>query len=120
MVQTLIAITAVAMAVTLFQTSVLLIGGFIGKEMLAPFYRAVPTWWQRMLLVIIPLSGTGNLLAAYAFRIDPMAAGVGLAVFGIWTRLVGGVIVQGKPLDAVSLGLVAAITLLGLALGLRA
>lgn len=109
---------AVAVALVLFQTTTLVIGGHILKQFLDGFYQAFPEWWQRMLIVIIPLSGIGNLFAAYAFQ-QPFVAGVAFLVLGMWTPLAAAAVIDGRLPDPTALALMAVITILAIALGVR-
>ena len=111
-------IASVAVALVLFQTATLVIGGHIAKELLASFYEAFPNWWQRMLIVIIPLSGIGNLFAAYAFQ-NPVTAGVAFLVLGLWAPILAALSIHGTRIDLVSVTILGAITVLGLVLGVR-
>ncbi len=115
---TIATIAAVALAVCLFQTATLIIGGHIAKGALAGFYQAFTQEWQRMLIVIIPLSGMGNLLAAYAFH-NPITAGVAFLVLGLWAPLLAAFTIHGTSIDPVSFALLGCITILGIALGVR-
>ncbi|MFQ6550596.1 hypothetical protein AADZ90_021850 [Aestuariibius sp. 2305UL40-4] len=118
MVSNLITIGAVALAIALFQSATLVIGGYIGKDTFASFYEAFPQWWQRMLIVILPLPGIGNLLAAYAFQ-NPIVAGVSFLVLGMWAPLIAAMIIEGHRYDTLSLCLALAISLLGIWLGMH-
>lgn len=109
---------AVAMALVLFQTATLVIGGHVAKDLLAGFYDAFPQWWQRMLIVIIPLSGLGNLFAAYAFQ-APVVAGVSFLVMGLWSPILMALIIQGRGFSTTDLLIMIAISCLGLWLGIR-
>jgi len=109
---------AVAMALVLFQTATLVIGGHVAKDLLAGFYDAFPQWWQRMLIVIIPLSGLGNLFAAYAFQ-APVVAGVSFLVLGLWSPILMALIIQGRGFSTTDLLIMIAISCLGLWLGIR-
>lgn len=111
-------IGSVVIALALFQTATLIIGGHIAKELLAAFYALFPNWWQRMLIVIVPLSGIGNIFAAYAFQ-NPVVAGVSFLVLGLWAPLLSAISIQGGRIDLVSLSLLGAITALGIILGMR-
>ena len=102
-----------AVAIVLFQTSTLVIGGYLAKDLLAPFYQTFPEWWQRMLLVILPLPGLGNLLAAQAFT-NPIVAGISFLVFGNWAVLIAATYIGNAQFDAVSIKLVVAISLLAI------
>ena len=106
------------MALVLFQTATLVIGGHFAKGLLEGFYETFPEWWQRMLIVIIPLSGIGNLLAAYAFQ-NPITAGVAFLVLGLWAPLLAAFSIHATRIDPVSLLLLGAITILGIVLGFR-
>lgn len=118
MYQTLNTVFAASAAIILYQTATLLIGGHIFKEALTGFYDAFPEWWQRMLIVIIPLSGVGNLLATYAFQ-NPIVAGITFLVLGLWSPLMISSIVDSTHYGLGDLALVAAISVLGLMLGFR-
>lgn len=118
MVQILSTIAAVVAALTLFQSATLIIGGHIFKDALAPFYNAFPDWWARMLIVIIPMSGVGNLLAVYAFQL-PVVAGITFLIVGLWSPLIASAIIEGNSYQPADYGLVVAISLLGLTLGFR-
>lgn len=109
---------SVILAVTLYQTATLVIGGFVFKETLASFYDAFPHWWQRMLIVIVPLSGLGNLFAAYAFQ-NPIVAGVTFLVAGLWAPLIATAIIQQTSYGLINFGIVLTITALGILLGFR-
>jgi hypothetical protein len=109
---------AVAMALVLFQTATLVIGGHVAKDLLAGFYDAFPQWWQRMLIVIIPLSGLGNLFAAYAFQ-APVVAGVSFLVMGLWSPILMALIIEGRGFSTTDLLIMIAISCLGLWLGIR-
>lgn len=111
-------ILAVIAALTLFQSATLIIGGHIFKEALAGFYGMFPEWWQRMLVVIIPLSGVGNLLAVYAFQ-KPVVAGIAFLIIGLWSPLIIAAIIDRTTYGVAEYALVAAISILGLALGVR-
>lgn len=109
---------AVAVALVLFQTATLVIGGHVAKDLLAGFYQTFPQWWQRMLIVIVPLSGLGNLFAAYAFRV-PAVAGVSFLVLGLWAPIIAATMIGGLRFGIIEIGLMTTITILGLGLGLR-
>lgn len=111
-------VIAVVAALTLFQTATLLIGGHIFKDPLAPFYATFPEWWQRMLIVIIPLSGIGNLLAVYAFQ-NPIIAGVAFLVVGLWSPLIIAAVIDRTTYGLAEFALVGAISILGIVLGAR-
>lgn len=111
-------IFAVAFALALFQTSTLIIGGLIAKDALDWFYTMFPHWWQRMLVVIIPLSGIGNLFAAYAFQ-SPLLAGSVFLVLGMWAPVIASWFVAGARPDGDVLLIMVCITLLGVLLGIR-
>jgi hypothetical protein len=114
----LFTISAVACALLLFQTATLVIGGHIAKDLLAGFYDAFPQWWQRMLIVIIPLSGLGNLFAVYAFQ-APYVAGVSFLVMGLWSPIIMASIIDGRGFATADLFIMIAISCLGLWLGVR-
>lgn len=116
--QTIITVGAVGLSVCLFQTATLVIGGHIAKDLLSGFYDAFPQQWQRMLIVIIPLSGIGNLFAAYAFQ-NPITAGVAFLVLGLWAPLIAALAIHGSRIDLISLSLVGVISALGVMLGMR-
>jgi hypothetical protein len=111
-------IGAVACALMLFQTATLVIGGHVAKDFLRVFYESFPLWWQRMLIVIIPLSGIGNLFATYAFQ-NPVVAGVSFLVLGLWSPIIVALIINGSRLAPTEIGILIAITLLALWLGSR-
>jgi hypothetical protein len=115
---TIATIAAVALAVCLFQTATLIIGGHIAKGALAGFYQAFTQEWQRMLIVIIPLSGIGNLLAAYAFQ-NPIIAGVAFLVLGLWAPLLAAFSIHATRIDPASFALLGMITVLAIVLGFR-
>ena len=114
----LLTIVSVAFALLLFQTTTLVIGGFIAKDLLSVFYDALPYWWQRMLVVIIPLSGVGNLFATYAFQ-NPVVAGVSFLVMGLWAPIIAAAVISGSRPDAPEICIMIAISLLALWLGAR-
>jgi len=111
-------IMLVTIAVALYQTATLVIGGHILKDTLAPFYSSLPEWWQRMLIVIIPLSGVGNLLATQAFQ-KPVIAGVTFLVVGLWAPLIAANIIRNTNYTITDLLIIGAISILGLILGVR-
>lgn len=55
-------------AIVLFQMAVLFINGALAPTQLQMVYDHFPESWQRMLLVLLPLLGVGNLLVASAFQ----------------------------------------------------
>ena len=116
--QTIVTVGAVALALGLFQTATLVIGGHLAKGVLGGFYTLFPEEWQRMLIVIVPLSGIGNMFAAYAFQ-NPVIAGVSFLVLGLWAPLLSALSIQGMRVDLVSLSLLGAISVLGIILGMR-
>lgn len=121
MVNTMLHLTtvgAVAMALVLFQTATLVIGGHIAKDLLASFYDTFPQWWQRMLIVIVPLSGLGNLFAVYAFQ-APFVAGVSFLVMGLWSPILMASIIDGRSFAISDLLIMFAISLLAIWLGIR-
>ena len=109
---------AVAMALVLFQTATLVIGGHLAKDFLSGFYQTFPEWWQRMLIVIVPLSGLGNLFAAYAFQ-APFVAGVSFLVMGMWSPVLMASIIGGRSFAPGDLAIMFAISLLAIWLGVR-
>lgn len=111
-------ISLVLVAVALYQTATLVIGGYIAKDALSGFYAMFPQWWQRMLIVIVPLSGLGNLLAVYAFQ-NPIVAGVTFLVAGLWAPLIATAIIQQTSYGLINFGIVLSITALGILLGFR-
>jgi len=108
----------VGCAVTLFQLATLIIGGYIEADFLGGFYKTFPEWWQRMLIVIIPLSGIGNLFAAQAYA-NPTVAGVSFIVFGNWSALVAASIINKTDYQWPEFLLVFMISLLALWLAIR-
>ena len=116
--QHLTTVGAVAIALVLFHTATLIIGGHILKESFECFYRAFPEWWQRMLIVIVPLSGLGNLFAVYAFQ-APFVAGVSFLVMGLWSPILMASIIDGRSFATGDLMIMFTITCLGLWLGIR-
>lgn len=109
---------AVLCATALFQTATLVIGGHIAKDALSFFYEMFPEWWQRMLIVIVPLPGIGNLLAAYAFQ-NPVVAGVSFLVSGLWAPLITASLIHNKSYTLTDLLIVVVITTLALILAYR-
>lgn len=109
---------AVAVALVLFQTATLVIGGHIAKDLLGGFYQIFPEWWQRMLIVIVPLSGLGNLFAVYAFQ-APFVAGVSFLVMGLWSPVLMASIIDGRSFAISDLMIMFAISLLAIWLGIR-
>ena len=118
MIHTLSTVTAVIVALTLFQSATLVIGGHVLKDALSPFYEAFPEWWQRMLIVIVPLSGVGNLFAVYAFQ-NPIVAGITFMIVGLWSPLIVANIIGRTSYGPMELAIVVAISILGLTLSLR-
>ncbi|MEE4212575.1 MAG: hypothetical protein V2I43_25295 [Parvularcula sp.] len=109
---------AVVVALVLFQTATLVIGGHIAKGFLGSFYEMVPQRWLRMLIVIVPLSGLGNLFAAYAFQ-SPIVAGVSFLILGLWAPICAAILIEGRTFAPTDILLMLAISLLGLWLGFR-
>lgn len=107
-----------AAAVTMFQTATLIIGGKLAEELLEPFYLAVPQWWQRMLIVILPLPGFGNLLAAQAYM-NPFVAGISFLIFGNWAALIAAAYIGDIQFDMPSIGLIVTISVLAILLAIR-
>ena len=107
-----------AAAVTLFQASVLIIGGDLAEKALSGFYDAFPHWWQRMLIVLLPLPGFGNLLAAQAYA-NPTVAGASFIIFGNWAALVAASIINKTSYQWPEFLLVFMISLLALWLAIR-
>lgn len=118
MFQSISTVSLVLVAVALYQTATLVIGGYVAKDLLAGFYHQFPQWWQRMLIVIIPLSGLGNLLAVYAFQ-NPIVAGVTFLVAGLWSPLIAASIIHQTSYSFLDMAIVATITALGVLLGIR-
>jgi len=105
-------------AVALFQCATLVIGGHIAKETLEPFYSTFPHWWQRMLIVLLPLPGFGNLLAASAYT-NPYVAGASILVFTAWATLASSAYIGSAKIDPTNVGLAAAISVLAIWFAVR-
>lgn len=111
-------ISAVLIALVLFQSATLIIGGHIAKEFLQGFYQTFPHWWSRMLIVIIPLSGIGNIFAVLAYQ-QPVVAGISFLVIGLWSPIIMASIIGNNEFDGGNLALMISISTLGIWLGLR-
>lgn len=118
MFQAISTVLSVFFALALFQTATLVIGGHIAKDMLGFFYQMFPEWWQRMLIVIIPLSGLGNIFAVYAFQ-NPVVAGVTFLIAGLWSPLIIAAIIDRASYGATEFLIVGLITALGIILGFK-
>lgn len=117
-ISTLPTIGSVAGAIILFQLATLIIGGFIMQDYLSFFYEAFPKWWQRMLIVIIPLSGLGNIFAVHAYA-SPIVAGISFVVFGNWAAVISATIIGRISFALPDMLLLVAISVLAIWLAVR-